>query len=150
MTPKEEGIAFLAGLLVVGITLIVIGAVVTMPSRTESVSIGYSKVEDVDDNTKKVTVNYKGQEKVLSVTKEVNWAPKLLWRHTLDVDKKLVAIEYNPTNDKDFDVYTGPPQYVGSGFLIFIGAIFIAYSGMMGFPIFKEIKEKGFKEAMRE
>ena len=38
-------------LLVIGIILIVIGAVVTMPSRTETVAIGYSKVENVDENT---------------------------------------------------------------------------------------------------
>ena len=149
MTPKEEEIAFLAGLLVVAITLIVIGAVVTMPSRTEGKWIEYSKVEDVDDNTKKVTVNYNGQDKVLSVTKDVYW-DKSSWLHTLNVNKRMVAIEYNPTNDKDFDVYTGPPDYFGSGVLIFIGAISIAYIGWMGFRILKKIKEKGFKEAMRE
>ena len=122
MTLKQN-LIYAVGFLVLGITLILLGALVAVPSRTKNVAIEYSKIENVDDNTKKVTVTYKGQEKVLTVTKEVNWAPKLKWIHTIDQDKKIVSIEYNPDNEKDFEVFTGPPQYVGSGFLIFLGVV---------------------------
>jgi hypothetical protein len=135
-------------LLVIGIILIVIGAVVTMPSRTETVAIGYSKVENVDDNTKKVTVNYKGQDKVLTVTKEVNWAPNANWRHTLD--EKLVSIEYNPKNDKDFDVYSGPPQYVGSVVLISAGAVSIGFSLTFLHKLYREYGFTKTMEVLRE
>ena len=138
-------------LLVIGIILIVIGAVVTMPSRTETVAIGYSKVENVDENTKKVTVNYKGQDKVLTVTKEVNWKPDMIWRHTLDEDKnKLVTIEYNPKNDKDFDVYSGPPQYLGSGVLIFAGTVSIGFSLTILHKLYKDYGFTKTMEVLRE
>lgn len=134
-------------LLVLAITFILLGALVAVPSRTESVAIEYSKIENVDDNTKKVTATYKGQEKVLTVTKEVNWAPKLKWIHTIDQDKKIVSIEYNPDNEKDFEVFSGPPQYVGSVFLIFLGVVALCVSIGFSYPFFMIMKDEGVKKA---
>jgi len=147
MTLKQD-VTIAAGLLLLAIIFILIGTLVTWPSRTEGIAIPYSKIEDVDANTKKVTVNYKGQEKVLTVTKEVNWQPKVNWRHTLDIEKKIVAIELNPNDDKDFDVYSGPPQFFGSFFLIFIGAVLFFCSIGMSYLFFTRIKEDGIKKAI--
>jgi hypothetical protein len=148
MTLKQD-VSIAAGLLVLAIIFILIGTLVTWPSRTKGIAIPYSKIEDVDANTKKVTVNYNGQEKVLTVTKEVNFGqPKVQWRHTIDIEKKIVAIELNPNDDKDFDVYSGPPQYVGSIFLIIIGAILFFGSIRMTYPFFTRIKEDGIKKAI--
>jgi hypothetical protein len=96
-----------------------------MPTRIESVSIPYTTedLESISETIKKVTVTYNGEKKTLTLNKEVNWAPKKNFP-MLDSEKKLVGIEFNPTNKKDFDIYSGPPQYVVPGFLIFAGFIF--------------------------
>jgi hypothetical protein len=117
MTLENELISVSAFSLVVGIIFIVLG-VYSLPTRTESVFIGYTKVEKIK-NVRNVTATYKGQEKVLNVyVKEGNNVEEIF-----DEQKKLIKIEYNPNNDKDFDTFSGPPDYVGGGLLIFFGSM---------------------------
>lgn len=70
-------------------------------------------------NVRKVTATYKGQEKVLNVyVKEGNNVEEIFYEQ-----KKLIKIEYNPNNDKDFDIFSGPPDNVEGGLLIFFGSM---------------------------
>jgi hypothetical protein len=139
----KTNVIYSASFLVLGIIFILLGALVAVPSRTKLDTIKYSKIEDVDDNTKKVTVNYKGHEKILTVYREMNWAGNKQWRHTVDIEKEIVAIEYNPNNDKDFDTFSGPPQYIGSYVLIGFGVVFILISAAIIMPMLQ--KENSMK-----
>ena len=118
MTLENELIQVSAFALVVGIILILLGVYFFLPTRTESVFIGYTNVEKIK-NVRKVTATYKGQEKVLNVyVKEGNNVEEIF-----DEQKKLIIIEYNPNNDKDFDIFSGPPDNVEGGLLIFFGCM---------------------------
>jgi hypothetical protein len=116
MNLENEYLLLLVIALICGIVFTILG-VFTLPTRTESDSIGYTELDYIKaKGVYKVVATYKGQKQVFNVKEED--------KEVLDRKNGKIKIEYNPTNDKDVEVFSGEPDYFRGGVEIGLGIVF--------------------------